>query len=388
MPLSDLQESTNTSGSFLFVNVLDGTDYTLTPSKDNNHIDGVSTFDLLLISRHILGIEELNSPYKLIAADANKNNSITTFDIVELRKLILGIYQELPLNTSWRFVDKDFVFPDPANPFLTVFPESISRTSVMIDQVAEDFIGIKVGDVNGTALGDSLISTDDRTDLSPFGGGRGRILFFDVKNRDVAAGEEFTVQFTAAEQVLGWQFTLDVKDLEVLEILPGEGTTAGNFGVFEDAVTTSVENAAKGFSIKFRARKSGQLSEMLSISSRITRAEAYQQLTTHVSRLTTSNISLRFDDASVSQPSFELYQNQPNPFRERTSIGFHLPEASDATLTVFDEIGRVLFTQSAHYARGHHSVSLEKNLLDGAGVLYYKLETPTESAVRKMVLIK
>jgi hypothetical protein len=39
--------------------------------------------DLVLISKHILGLEPLNSPYKMIAADANKSNSITTFDIVE-----------------------------------------------------------------------------------------------------------------------------------------------------------------------------------------------------------------------------------------------------------------------------------------------------------------
>jgi hypothetical protein len=387
------QTQTDFGGFFSFTAYLfQGYNFVLTPTKDINHLDGVSTYDLLLISRHILGLEALNSPYKIIAADANKNNSITTFDIVELRKLILGIYQELPLNTSWRFVDKDFVFPDPTNPFLTNFPESISGVVNDTSFFEFDFIGVKVGDVNGTAFGDSLISADDRTDLSPFGGGRGRNFFLNVKNRDVTAGEEFTVQFAAAERALGWQFTLDAKDLEVLEILPGEGMSAANFAVFEDlpdgqagAVTTSVENEAKDFSIKFRARKSGQLSEMLAISSRITRAEAYTMTN---DAMTTSNPSLRFDDGSVAQPGFELYQNQPNPFRERSVIGFHLPEASDATLTVFDEIGRVLFRQSAHFARGHHSVSLEKTLLDGAGVLYYKLETPTESAVRKMVLLK
>jgi hypothetical protein len=81
-------------------------DYTVTPTKDNDPLNGVSTFDLVLINKHILGLEPLNTPYKMIAADANNSRSITTFDIVELRKLILGIYTELPNNTSWRFVDK------------------------------------------------------------------------------------------------------------------------------------------------------------------------------------------------------------------------------------------------------------------------------------------
>ncbi|MBK7937144.1 MAG: hypothetical protein IPJ82_08605 [Lewinellaceae bacterium] len=98
----------------------------MTPTKDDNPLNGVSTYDLVLISKHILGLEPLNSPYKMIAADANKSNSITTFDIVEIRKLILGIYNELPNNTSWRFVDKDYVFPQPTNPFATTFPETKS----------------------------------------------------------------------------------------------------------------------------------------------------------------------------------------------------------------------------------------------------------------------
>ena len=90
--------------------------------KDDNPLNGVSTYDLVLISKHILGLAPLNSPYKMIAADANKNNSITTTDIVEFRKLILGIYNELPNNTSWRFVDAEYAFPNPANPFQTYVP--------------------------------------------------------------------------------------------------------------------------------------------------------------------------------------------------------------------------------------------------------------------------
>ncbi|MBK7938253.1 MAG: hypothetical protein IPJ82_14745 [Lewinellaceae bacterium] len=104
-----------------------GADYTVTPTKDDNPLNGVSTYDLVLISKHILGLEPLTSPYKMIAADANKSNSITTFDIVEIRKLILGIYSELPNNTSWRFVDQDFAFPQPNNPFATQFPKRKTR---------------------------------------------------------------------------------------------------------------------------------------------------------------------------------------------------------------------------------------------------------------------
>ncbi len=112
-----------------------------TPYKNDDPLNGVSTFDLVLINRHILGLQPLGSPYKMIAADANASRSITTFDIVEFRKLILGIYTALPNNTSWRFVDKDFQFPDPSNPFKTPFPESITVTSPPVGPNIDRFCG-------------------------------------------------------------------------------------------------------------------------------------------------------------------------------------------------------------------------------------------------------
>ena len=80
----------------------------VTPSKNINILNGITTYDLLLISRHILGVGPFDVPSKFIAADINKNNQVTTFDIVELRKMILGIYTDFPANKSWRFIPKNW----------------------------------------------------------------------------------------------------------------------------------------------------------------------------------------------------------------------------------------------------------------------------------------
>ena len=86
-----------------------------------------------------------------------------------------------------------------------------------------------------------------------------------------------------------------------------------------------------------------------------------------------------------SEMSFELYANQPNPFSDATTIGFSLPEASSATLTVYDQTGRIVYSKSGTWAQGYQSVFIRKDELAASGVLYYRLETPTHSAVRKMV---
>jgi hypothetical protein len=140
---------TNADGKFSFQVPLNG-DYTLTPVKDTFPLNGVTTFDLVLISRHILGITPLDSPYKIIAADANKSNSVTTADMVAIRKLILQITDSFPNNRSWRFIDKNYVFPDPKNPFAYPIPEVLNFNNLNYDVLKADFIGVKVGDVNGS----------------------------------------------------------------------------------------------------------------------------------------------------------------------------------------------------------------------------------------------
>ena len=104
------------------------------------------------MSKHVLGTQILDSPYKMIAADANNSVSITTFDMVQIRKVILGIDDQFPNNTSWRFVDRDYLFSDPSNPFNDEFPELININVLEESRLDADFISIKVGDVNGTAL--------------------------------------------------------------------------------------------------------------------------------------------------------------------------------------------------------------------------------------------
>ena len=129
-----------------------GYQFEVTPTKNINPLNGVTTFDLTLISKHILGIEALDSPYKMIAADVNQDGKITTFDIVTLRKLILGITTELPNGKSWRFLPENYVFPNPQNPFMPTFPEQIEVPNTA-DPVPSDyrFKGVKIGDVNLSA---------------------------------------------------------------------------------------------------------------------------------------------------------------------------------------------------------------------------------------------
>jgi hypothetical protein len=210
-------------------------------------------------------------------------------------------------------------------------------------------------------------------------------LLFDVKDRTVKAGETFSVYFTAAEQEQGYQFTLGLKDLEVVDVKPGEGMNMDNFGVFDDAITTSFDGKQIGaFSVTFRAKADGHLSSMIGVSSRITKAQAYP--TAQQSNSPTAlDVALRFNGNTIAGVGFELYQNTPNPWEDRTTIGFHLPEATSVTLTIFDETGRTLYTQKGDFAKGYNAFTLKRTQLDASGVLYYKVETATGAGTMKMI---
>lgn len=144
--------TTDSQGAYTLTGLDNNTTYELEVEKDTDDLNGVSTFDLVIMRRHIVGLVPLDSPFKLIAADVNNSGTITTFDMLISRRLILGIIEEFDNVSSWRFVRSTIQFSDLSNPFgggVTGNSMEISLETNNANGI--DFIGIKAGDVNGTA---------------------------------------------------------------------------------------------------------------------------------------------------------------------------------------------------------------------------------------------
>ncbi|MFQ5447403.1 MAG: T9SS type A sorting domain-containing protein, partial [Saprospiraceae bacterium] len=369
---------TNGTGAYNFANIPVGNDVTVTPEKNDDPLNGVSTFDLVLITKHILGVQLLDSPYKLIAADANNSSSVTTADLVELRKLILAILPEFSNNTSWRFVDNDYVFPEAANPWAEEFPEVININDIPASVLDADFVAVKIGDVNGSA---NLLGSADERGVNPF--------ILTTNDQSLVAGKGVQVKVMAADfAVLGYQFTLNFnrEALTFQEMIPGVAKEE-NFGftlLDKGAITTSWNGDASGnpvlFTLVFKARRNGNLSDYLSLSSRFTAAEAYGLDGALM------NVELTFN--GQSNAGFELYQNMPNPFKNATLISFNLPENSGGSLSIFDISGRVIAQIERDFTKGYNEIIIDRNELPASGVLYYTLKTATHTATRKMIVVE
>jgi hypothetical protein len=214
-------------------------------------------------------------------------------------------------------------------------------------------------------------------------------------NASFTAGQivEVPVMLTEANSVTGFQFTVgfDAEKLS-LEGIDGDimGMTDNNFGFtnLADGLLSVSYNKEKAMDMQegdriikltFKAKANGTLAEVMNINSDITKAEAY----------TGSHdvMNVIFKVVNKVAETAVLHQNTPNPFKAITVIGFDLPEAMDAKVTIYDVTGRIVKVINNTFVKGYNSVELNKNELGSVGVLYYTLEAGDFKATRKMVVI-
>ncbi|MEE9374629.1 MAG: T9SS type A sorting domain-containing protein [Saprospiraceae bacterium] len=378
--MKDENVMTSTDGTFAFGHNPTGFSYEINAVKSDNHLNGVSTLDLVLIQKHILGLETLSSPYKIIAADINSDEKVSAIDLVQLRKLILGIYDELPDNQSWRFVDATSSFDDVNHPF--PFTETVNVDFLTHNVVNEDFIAVKIGDVSGNAIANSLLAS----------GRNNEQITLTAQDITVNVGQRVRVAISSEEfeHMNALQFTMGLSGLEYVGVESGSlDISENNIAVFEGRITAAwynvefVSSDATLFTLIFNALDNTTLSNALSIGSDITKAIAYNNNNVG------ADVALAFEtgDGLRNGETFELFQNQPNPFNNITTIGFQLAEAGTARMTVFDVTGQIVTTMQGQYSRGYNEMTLSKSNLNASGVLYYQLESGDFTATRKMILI-
>lgn len=378
---------TDAQGHYEFVGMPELISYQMTPEKDVDHLNGVSTLDLVLMQRHILGTQKFTDGYKYLAADINKDNKVTAADLVELRKLILGIYPNLPANKSWRFFDKSSNISDVAQPWTT--PEYIRVTNFNTSMMNNDFVAVKIGDINNSAETNATSTqTESRSKRS---------LVLSTLDQTFESDDVVKVAITADNfaNLVGAQWTLnfDASSLEYQNITSGAikfGKENINSEIAQKGMLTLSWNEINGksfandevlFTLEFRATANNTISNTLQVSSDITKAEAY----TH--DLSELNVTIAFRNGSTQEIAFELEQNNPNPFTTSTSISFSLPQAGEANLTIYDITGKIVKTIKNVYPKGKSEIIITSDEINAQGVLFYELESNGLKATKKMIFI-
>ncbi len=373
---------TNVNGAYAFEGSPEGVDYQISVTKDDLYTNGVSTLDLVLIQRHILGFANLDSPYKVIAADINGDDNVSSVDVVELRKLVLGVHDELLSNTSWRFVDTEQTFADINSPFPV--DETRNITNLSSNHSNEDFIAVKVGDVNATAS-NSLMGITSEV--------RNGTMLLQVSDKAVVAGEQVEIALGSDDfdSVSGLQMTIEFDGLAFNDVAgKAINLNTGNVGVISDNVismswnsNTAISSSEDLFIITALATRDGNISDMIKVTDRVLTPEVYVG-----SSLAIMNVELGIRGESGIALANSLLQNEPNPFKQSTAISFNLATAGKASLTIRDVAGKVIRTINGEYAAGMNTVTIEKSDINTVGILYYTIEAGNFSETKKMIIIE
>ena len=367
-------KGTNERGGFFFDD-FEAREYELMPGDpfDNNVRNGITTFDVLILQKHILNLRPLDSPYKLIAADLNSSGDVTAFDMLLLRQMILSVINDFPNTPSWRYVDAAHEFEDVRNPFSSPYPSSISIDAASVGpQLDNRFIAIKMGDLNNTAK----LNVTGRDKVKAAIGKP----IFKIEDKPFKQGDLLNVPFVLTEDLTldGLQFALNY-DQDHLRLMDVDGTIAlaNEDYAAEDGVLklswTKPESTTIGkdemlVNLQFRATEAGLLSEVLTL--------ATQQIAPIIYSTTDGNIPFSIDWSTKALPinDFQAFGNYPNPFINQTNIAFLLPEDSPVTLRVFDNNGRTILTKQQDFAAGKQTIQLQEKL-PMAGLYFYRLES-------------
>ncbi len=383
---------TSTEGQYAATEVPMGYEYLIEPSKNTNPVNGLSTFGLFMAQKYLLGnkLEEITSPYQVIAMDANCSGAFTTYDLFIMQQLLIGNLTEFPDCPSWVFIPADHEFPADFSE-TNVFPYP-STHNMMLDKedAVVDFVGVKVGDILGRAnpAAGSFRAADDRNR---------KVIPLQIIHQGVKRGEMVEIAFNSRDfyAITSYQLGLnyDAQVLEFLEFIPNKenelSTTVA--GIMRNQLTISwFHPQGRGlslnkhddlFTLRFTARQDIEnVAELLTIINDRLHSEAHNesQDAYHFTLQTKGTEKLS---------SFELHQNTPNPFHTSTNIAVELPAAMDAQIIVQDHFGRMIQTQWQSFEQGTNVFSINREGLV-SGVYYYTVKAGEFVATKRMLIVE
>jgi len=358
-------------GGYSFLGNREDFNYEIEVENDLNHANGVSTFDLLIMQQYILQTEMLDSPFKIIAADINNDGGVSVSDIVEARELILGKIDRLDFNESWRFINSDFEFVDVTNPW--PFDEKRLIVDLSKNSANNDFIGVKIGDLNNTAISSNATDTEIRY--------KEKVAM--VVSKDPLNGKKALLKI-GEESIQSIQFALNTGSNRVVDAYSSLPLSTENYHIQGSVIGISwnVSNDIPEMfeiSLEFSQELTEKDLENITLSNDVISSEVVNANT----ELKEVSLEIRtdFPDAYV------LSQNTPNPFSKNTLISVYLPNNTESlTLMIYDVLGKEVYKTSDSFIAGFHNLSISADQLGGAGTYYYKLVAGEWSEYKTMVV--
>lgn len=353
-------EMTGFYGGFKFFDIPAGRSIQLVPERTQFDLDGVSTYDLVLIARHVLNINKIDNPYGLLAADFDRSGSIRLADILAVRNFILGVSNSQQEDSGWDFILETHEFATPQEALKYEFPTQFSMDELMIDYAEANFIGVKKGDVD-LSVGNSISQRSSAYGLM-------------IQDQILVPGERYQIPVHASntKQVLGAQFELVAEASSGVNSFEVKAGQIDSRSIVQNAdysariafMSSDLENGSTFelqsplVTIEVSVNQTVKLSDLISISNQSLQSELVD------TDMVTEGINLQYEsDASITN-----LESFPNPFNGSTQLKFGLDQTSDLELRVYNLRGQLVFERSIEGQQGANAVRILDTDLEEAGM--------------------
>lgn len=334
---------------------------TVSASRVDLVTTGVTPYDLVLISRHILNLEPMTTIYQVLAADVNRSQTVTNFDIVEIRKTLLGTLDTLPKVGAWQFIRP------VANPLEMLNFAAVKDTfRLVFNNVSGaqtinglNFLGIKSADMDYTA---SLTGHDVSLDR------HGADLLLSANDTWLEAGQTANIPVLLSETVdlSAWQLNLrtrsDKARITGVTGLPDDAWALQPDGSVRMLWMDEAPGNARHFelgqelaNLQITAQTSGWLSQMLEPNPDVP-AEAI----TDVVKI--RPVQFHFSAAHATGGT-TVYQPVPNPAHDEVHWPLLLDQPGDVHLELINASGQVVINLHTKLDAGYQRLTTNLNQL-------------------------
>ncbi|MEE9372888.1 MAG: T9SS type A sorting domain-containing protein [Saprospiraceae bacterium] len=305
----------------------------------------ISTLDLVM--QYKILISEETTAAEAIASDVDLSGSLTTKDIRLLRFNILGINQDDFLNKNFILEKKQnlgsFNFLNFDNDYETY---TFSKADIDIEEGLH-FEIFKYGDVsNATSSFHKSIKSNELKSLS-------------LPDLYVKKGQLISVPVTiasdAADPLVALDVALDIRNFDFENIehnyRGGQLLHLHNNGIFKLAFFNIDNQKDFEATIVLRAKKSGHLSDILSIHNK-----AVNEAVTD--NLETTTPILIFEEVVI----FDKIQVYPNPVYDNINISIPKDKIG-ATINIYNALGQLMVSQITKDQK--HQIDINEHHLNG-----------------------
>ncbi|MGB4968231.1 MAG: T9SS type A sorting domain-containing protein [Saprospiraceae bacterium] len=376
-----LYKQQTTSKDYKFGN-LPISKYELNAFKNSDSLNHVTTFDILKITRHILGLEPFTNPFQSIAADVNNSSTLTAADGIEIRKLIVGNMDRFISPNPWKFfavrIDTTILNSKPQEITLDL-NAGINRRV--------DFRLVKMGDVNDYSMPLNYKPLQWSSDS----------IIFKFKNQQFAKGDSIHIDFYAFgfDSIVGFQGTFKFDSTRFkFENIHSTILTLDNRNIgtnFLEAgyipISWIEPNTAKIsapqnqiiFTLDFIARQAGDLCDAIQFTSELTPKEAYQD-SFLIKNISIENCNIIIQNKELRKNNILVY---PNPFLETLHFHFGSQNVVPIQLQLFTSTGNCIKIQELNTNENHFEWKLSelKN-----GIYFLKIKSGNQIQVEKLIL--